>query len=201
MHTKHSAHRAQAKLATMRPHERVLCLHPLAKLLQDPRIVFARRKFGCVRIPSHRTSRSLSAIRCPCFPGWSPYPSRITFPGTLPSNRFHGLRRYYGSSDFCRLLTQPTDLPAYCAQPSLRSVRNHPMASQHRLIHHAQRPALLLDFIVNSDNSSRHETESGSSSYGPQLRLRLLSTPPRGDAVTFSYEVVADLDGGFHPAD
>jgi len=55
------------------------------------------------------------------------------------------------------------DIPAYCAPPSLRSVRNHPTRSQDRLLHHPQRPALLPDFIAKPGNSSPDETESGSS--------------------------------------
>src|SRR5919198_2945164 len=35
--------------------------------------------------------------------------------------------------------------------------------------------------------SPTHTAETGSSSYGLSIRLRLLPTPPRGDAVTFSF--------------
>ena len=35
--------------------------------------------------------------------------------------------------------------------------------------------------------SPTHTAETGSSSYGLSVRLRLLPTPPRGDAVTFSF--------------
>jgi hypothetical protein len=37
--------------------------------------------------------------------------------------------------------------------------------------------------------------------YGLIVHLRLLSTPPRGDAVTFSYEVPEHFGKDFHPAD
>src|SRR5207247_9407789 len=37
--------------------------------------------------------------------------------------------------------------------------------------------------------------------YGPTVRLRLLSTPLRADAVTFSYGAVAYSDTDFHRAD
>ena len=43
--------------------------------------------------------------------------------------------------------------------------------------------------------------ESGSSSYGPTIRLRLLPTPPHDDAVTFGYRVLAYSDTDFHRAD
>ena len=38
-----------------------------------------------------------------------------------------------------------------------------------------------------SAGSPQRPAELRSSSYGPMIHLRLLSTPPRGDAVTFSY--------------
>src|SRR5690606_15660441 len=47
----------------------------------------------------------------------------------------------------------------------------------------------------------QHSAESGSLSYGPPVRLRLLSTSPHGDAVTFDYEVMACLDADLHRAD
>ena len=37
--------------------------------------------------------------------------------------------------------------------------------------------------------------------YGPTIRLRLLPTPPHGDAVTFGYGAVAYSDMDFHHAD
>ena len=41
--------------------------------------------------------------------------------------------------------------------------------------------------------------ESGSSSYGLVVRLRLLPTPPYGDAVTFSYRFVTYTSWGLAP--
>ena len=46
----------------------------------------------------------------------------------------------------------------------------------------------------------RIPAESSSSSCGLPVRLRLLSTPPRGDAVAFSYGVMACPDTDFHRA-
>ena len=48
--------------------------------------------------------------------------------------------------------------------------------------------------------SSSHPAESSSSSCGPPVRLRLLPTPPRDDAVTFGYGVLAYPDTDFHRA-
>src|SRR5690606_10081980 len=54
---------------------------------------------------------------------------------------------------------------------------------------------------LESADSPQHSAESGSLSYGPPVRLRLLSTSPHGDAVTFDYEVMACLDADLHRAD
>src|SRR5690606_5721631 len=54
---------------------------------------------------------------------------------------------------------------------------------------------------LGSADSPQHSAESGSLSYGPPVRLRLLSTSPHGDAVTFDYEVMACLDADLHRAD
>src|SRR5690606_441245 len=54
---------------------------------------------------------------------------------------------------------------------------------------------------LESADSPQHSAESGSLSYGPLVRLRLLSTSPHGDAVTFDYEVMACLDADLHRAD
>ena len=81
----------------------------------------------------------------------------------LPSTGIARLHRYFQPSDFCRLSHLPADLPAYCAQPSVRPARNHPITSLDRLLRHPQRPALLPDFVVKPDDSPRDETESGSS--------------------------------------
>ena len=43
--------------------------------------------------------------------------------------------------------------------------------------------------------------ETGSLSCGLAARLRLLSTPPRGDAVTFGYRPEHKPGGDFHPSD
>src|SRR6516165_1649570 len=44
--------------------------------------------------------------------------------------------------------------------------------------------------------SPTHPAETGSSSYGLLFRLRLLPTPPRGDAVSFSYSWRNHHDAG-----
>ncbi len=46
-----------------------------------------------------------------------------------------------------------------------------------------------------------HTAETGSLSYGLSFRLRLLSTPPRGDAVTLRLHVYDTYIGGLSPPD
>jgi hypothetical protein len=53
---------------------------------------------------------------------------------------------------------------------------------------------------LESAGSSLRAAESCSQScYGLHVRLRLLSTPPRGDAVTFGYRKRVSLEGGLSP--
>ena len=49
--------------------------------------------------------------------------------------------------------------------------------------------------------SPPQDAETGSLTYGPIVRLQLLPTPPRGDAVTFGYRVLAYSDTDSHRAD
>ena len=60
---------------------------------------------------------------------------------------------------------------------------------------------VIFRFRHKPEGSPPHPTESGSSSYGLPVRFRLLSTPPHGDAVTFSFGVMAYSGRDFHPAD
>ena len=48
--------------------------------------------------------------------------------------------------------------------------------------------------------SPPYSAETGSLSYRPTVRFQLLPTPPRDDAVTFSYGAVANSDRDSHPA-
>ena len=50
-------------------------------------------------------------------------------------------------------------------------------------------------------SSPLHSAESGSLSYGLPFRFWLLPTPPRDDAVTFSYIATTYNDTAFHRAD
>jgi hypothetical protein len=63
-----------------------------------------------------------------------------------------------------------------------------------------QRDRLLPGFAMNELARRTHPAESSSSSYGPPVRLRLLPTPPRGDAVTFDFGAVTHPGADFHRA-
>ena len=52
-------------------------------------------------------------------------------------------------------------------------------------------------FRHHLEGSSHHPIETSSSSYGLIIRFQLLSTPPRGDAVTFSFKVTTPLEETF----
>ena len=54
---------------------------------------------------------------------------------------------------------------------------------------------------LRDEGSPPQDAESGSLTYGPIVRLQLLPTPPRGDAVTFGYRVLAYSDTDSHRAD
>ena len=60
---------------------------------------------------------------------------------------------------------------------------------------------LVPGFALNEEARRHTYAESGSLSYGLSFRLRLLSTPPRSDAVSFSYIVVTSYGMDFHLAD
>jgi len=99
----------------------------------------------------------------------------------------------------------------HTARPSLHSVTKHlmrpaiafPLPAQRDRLPEDYSHAIALLFRSGlrhlSAGSSQHTAESCSSSYGLQVRLRLLSTPPRGDAVTFGYRERASPGRGLSP--
>ena len=96
-------------------------------------------------------------------------------------------------------LTYDAGLPVYLATPSYRSVSNHVGCLN---IASPTTPACPAIFGLRPGiaGSSQLPAESSSFTYGPTLRLQLLPTSPRGDAVTFGYGVVAYSDTDFHRA-
>ena len=60
---------------------------------------------------------------------------------------------------------------------------------------------LVPGFALNEEARRHTYAESGSLSYGLSFRFRLLPTPLRSDAVSFSYIVVTSYDMDLHLAD
>src|SRR4051812_47755793 len=118
---------------------------------------------------------------CPAFP-------RTGF--AAPSSRGLSPQRYYAGSDSCRDRTPPTGLSAYPALPSGHSVPPTTCAPKIAFAVTSASPARpvaksrLRQAIAGSPTQT---AETGSLSYGLSFRLRLLSTPPRSDAVAFGF--------------
>jgi len=98
------------------------------------------------------------------------------------------------------LTTLSAGLPAYCTTPSCRSVSNHVGPPEHRLPPR-QRVQRVSDFAMNEQARRSTPAESSSFTYGPTIRLGLLPTPLRADAVTFGFGAVAYSGTDFHRAD
>jgi hypothetical protein len=96
-------------------------------------------------------------------------------------------------------LTYGAGLPAYRATPSCRSVSIH-VGCLVIAYHHASVTSGFRASPFGVAGSPQLPAESSSFTYGSTVRFRLLPTPPHGDAVTFSYGVVAYSDTDFHRA-
>ena len=106
----------------------------------------------------------------------------------------------------------PAPLHRRCRSPRLsrttfRTFRPQPLdAPVHRFafVSNAGQPfaACTVCFRLRPTQagSPSHPAVSGSLSYGPFVRLAWLPTPPRGDAVTFGYGVMACSDTDLHRA-
>ena len=98
--------------------------------------------------------------------------------------------------------------PGHMTRPSMHSVTKHLTRPVIASALPAQRDRLPISHLavayrsglhLESAGSSQRTAESCSSSYGLHVRLRLLPTPPRGDAVTFGYRDRASPEGGLSP--
>ena len=144
----------------------------------------------------------------------------------LPSARFRHKRANPGCPDFRLRSVSPACWPCLLLQPFattmvLTPAARHlglqvsPLISPHLpdiappatlcapVSLYTPLPAYRTYFGLRLERagSSPHTAESSSSSCGLPVRLQLLSTPPHGDAVTFSYRVLAYPDTDFHCAD
>ena len=135
--------------------------------------------------------------------------SRIQLPASLPSKRFcypplspfstHKRDRYYEGSDSRRSHAARRVSPLIrLAFPPFRSQPRDP--SKGRFV--SRLSAFGYSRLHrNPASSPRVHAESDSFSYRLAVRLRLLPTPPPGDAVAFGYTVTTLHDGDSHPAD
>ena len=147
------------------------------------RSLFRHSRGGLLRHSKPRTSNFL-----PPFP-------RSGF----ASRPFHRSLRhqYYEGCDSCRR-HQPAGLSAYSALPSRHSGLNHASCPPVAL---SVASALAVVSRLRHERAGSPQTyaESGSSSSGLPVHLRLLPTPPRGDAVTFDCGACDRLRRGLAP--
>lgn len=121
------------------------------------------------------------------------------FPGTLALPDSSALR-YYEGSDSCR--RHRNDRSPGLSRPSFPTFRLQPREGPaDRFARQLQRLQCVPGFAFSQPARRPPPAESSSSSCGPPVRLRLLSTPPRDDAVTFGYGVLACPDTDFHRAE
>ena len=117
-------------------------------------------------------------------------PLPFCFPAALRSTGVFPFRRYYGGSDSrpAPLARGPVRVGLHASpmRPSLRSHLNHPPPSDPPLGRECPGgpvPVCAGGFAIRSQ--ARHGGRPNQVHFrlGPQVRLGLLSTPPRGDAV------------------
>ena len=128
------------------------------------------------------------------------------------------LHCYYGDSDSCPApFNTRTGILGSCSHASRHSISTHPMRpcrgnaliAPRRLGHRFVLGTTggSSDFAHYSQSHQSHKAVSSSfcgrsmrpSFYGLSVRFQLLSTPPRGDAVTFSYRRLAPPERDSHP--
>ena len=144
---------------------------------------------------------------------------RLSLPAPLRSPGVTRLQHYYGCSDSCWPVQTPFGAPegllVSCLIPSDPSVAKHPSSSDGYGLVSLRRltgghPLFGVPQPLNGINASfgfrlygagspRRQAESRSLSYGRVVHLPLLSTLPRGNAVTFGYEVQTEPRRGLTP--
>ena len=141
---------------------------------------------GCLLAP-FRTSRIHLPASLPS-DGFAsrPSPPPVAAAGTMKALTPAGLTLTGRSLRLLRLA-----FPAFRPQP-----RDLPAGRFHQS---PQRQRLFPGFATNEQARHSSHAETGSSSYGLPVRLRLLPTPPRGDAVTFNFGAATALRHGLAP--
>ena len=107
--------------------------------------------------------------------------------------------RYHEGSDSCT--AHPPPRSPRLLRHTFLSFRLQPRGLPDHRLPPRQRDQRVSDFAMNEQARRSSPPNRVRSSYGPTVRLRLLSTSPHGDAVTFGYGVVAYSDTDFHRAD
>jgi len=117
----------------------------------------------------------------------------------LCASRGRSPLRYHEGSDCCAAHLRPSS--PHLLRYTFLSFRLQPRGLPDHRFPPRQRDPRFSDFALASlarrsspPNRVRYPTDQ-------QFALRLLSTPPRGDAVTFGFGVVASSDTDFHRAD
>ena len=153
--------------------------------LANPYGYYRRFAFALLRCETH-ASTFLSSL-----------PSkRLCFP---PLSRVSPLR-YYGDSDSCT--AHPPCRSPRLPRHTFLSFRLQPRWAAWTSLHPPrQRAQRVSDFAMSEQARRSAPAESSSFTYGPTVRLRLLSTSLHSDAVTFGYGAVAYSDTDFHRAD
>ena len=123
----------------------------------------------------------------------TPFPVRWAMADRISAHR------YYDGSDSCQASPRPAGLLAYLAHTSQRSASNH-KGDPDIALHAISAYPMCFRLRLLPASSPSLPAESSSSSCGPPVRLRLLSTPPRSDAVTFGYRALAYPDTDSHRA-
>jgi hypothetical protein len=142
-------------------------------------------------------SISLHPFARPALPGFG-----ATMGALTPAGRW-GHRPGYPQGSLLTRPKRPTippsttpgrpGVPVWFCRPGL------PRAGAPRALHPRCWVAASLGLRHSLAGSPRPQAESGSSSCGLVVHLPLLSTPPRGDAVTFGYEVQTQPRQGLAP--
>src|ERR1700681_371654 len=95
------------------------------------------------------------------------------------------------------LSPRTSGLSAYSALPSRHSVLTH-VGCPTVALYVASAPRVCSRLRHERAGSPQPSAESGSLSYGLPVHLRMLSTPPHGDAVSFDYRVATNSGTDSH---
>jgi hypothetical protein len=118
----------------------------------------------------------------------------LHLPAPLRSPGIARLHRYYEGSDSCAppIACRASRRSLRLSRSAFRTSRPQPHDVPHTVAFavtsaRQSRPRKIPRLRHTVAGSPTHPAETGSSSYGLSVRLLLLSTPPRGDAVTFDF--------------